>query len=157
MAKASWARRLRFALIMVWLVPVAAVEHVLIRLGLRPGLPVPVRHPDGSMTVHGIMHGFPVPEDAFSHHGWVPGLLTVHRDRVTHQPFSADDVFSFPREGMVVTVDWPGQGVLKRGASARIRVELPDGRVFRINLRAAYKEVVEDLAGRPLGRRAAGG
>nr|WP_157554640.1 hypothetical protein [Herbidospora sakaeratensis] len=158
MAKASWSRRLRYALTMAWVVPVAAVEHVLVRLGLRPGvMPVPVPHPDGSMTCLVIAHGFPVPENAISHHGWTPGLLTVHRDRVEFRLFDDEVVGSFRREGVVVTLRWPGEGVLKRAVMARVRVELPDGRVFRINLRTAYKEVVEDLAGRPLGKRAAGG
>ncbi|TKK83638.1 hypothetical protein FDA94_32830 [Herbidospora galbida] len=156
MMKASPARRLKAAALLVWLLPALTVEAVLVRLGLRPRPPVPMRNPDGSVTVTAIVHGFPVPVHAFSHHGWVPGDLTVYPDRVVHQPSGPDEAHSFIREGAIVTVGWPGEGVLKRGVMARVRVDLPDGRVIRINLRTAYKEVVEDLAGRPLGRRAAG-
>ncbi|WP_157521777.1 hypothetical protein [Herbidospora cretacea] len=156
MPRMPWRRRLRYTLILAWALPLAAVQHVLVRLGLLPGLPVPLRHPDGAVTVHGAAHGFPPVGDAAPHEGWQIGFLTVHRDRVAFHPLPGSVECSFPREGAVVTVDWPGRGVLKLGASARVRVELPDGRVFLINLRTAYQEVVEDLAGRPLGRRAAG-
>ncbi|WP_157520754.1 hypothetical protein [Herbidospora daliensis] len=149
MTRSPWRHRLR-------VVPGAAVEALLKRLGLRPRSPAPVRNPDGSTTCSGIAHGFPVPAHAMSHRGWTHGLLTVHRDQVTFRLSDGDVLCSFPREGMVVTVRWPGEGVLKRGVMARVRVDLPDGRVIRINLRTAYREVVEDLAGRPLGKRAAG-
>lgn len=116
-------------------------------IGRRLGVPRPVSHPDGSVTVPGLVYGFDAPSYA-SHHGWIGGYVTVAADTVTH---------SIDREGKISRRAIPRQDafIVIRAANAEeaasvlnrtvVCITVPGGRRFMIAIDPSYRHVLSLL------------